>query len=262
MVDEDKVVEEQRTEEAQQAVQPERQQAPPPVPEVPQIDYSAIENLQGEVAQLRQDAQTSKKASEKLESIGKILSGEQGKSFDKEKFFNDLANDPEKTLEDFYSQRSKSETEELKSELTKIKLEREDSQALDRLKTEDPDFDNVMAHWGNVMTEDEFKKLYSGMADNPDRNDIIYYKVKARINKQNLSKKDIETKANKEAKDNINKTAKSEIPSSGGNIETKTVEDDRRDRINKARDNFDVDKVLDEVMDGDYSLLWNSRQNR
>lgn len=226
------------------------------VPPEPQFDVAAFEELKDQMAQLTQKAETSEKANQKLEEIGKILSGKEGESFNREKFLNDLAIDPEGTLGDFISKSTANQTKELKNQLRQFKLKEEDSLALQRLKTEDPDYDFVMANIGKAIPE--FKELYNSLEDNPERNDIIYYKAKARLARMGQITKETQETKNREAKETINRTAKSEVPS-GGTVETKTMEDERRERIGKARENFDTDKVIDEVLDGDWEFLMRER---
>jgi len=230
----------------------------PPAPPEPQIDPAIVESIQTEVERLKSE---SKKDKEVINKIKSAFGAEEEEKWDNEEFFKEFANNPQKALDRYYQKRSKNEKkelEELKRQLKEDRLKNEDSRQLAQIKEKDKDFDTVMSNMSKVMTQEEFNSLYKSLEENPLRNEIIYNTVKARVMQTVKTKKEIEEEAEDKAKETINKTAKTLQPT-GSSIETKTSEDEARDRINKYKENFDVDKVLDEVFDGDYAQIFKKK---
>lgn len=249
--DKDKQVEEEETNE--NPIEEETGEGTPQE-EKPQVDMEAIKTLKDEVEHLKQFAATSAEANKKLQDVANVIAGKQEKGFDRNKFLNEFAYNPEETLEKFYKERSSKELEEIKKEIKQRRVADEDKQVFARLQNEDPDYSKVISNMGKVMNREEFDQIYKSLADNPLRTEIIYSTIKDRLARRNLIKKNVETATNKKAREATLQTAKSEIPS-GGTVENKSSFDEERERITKARENFDSDAVLDMVLDGDYERL-------
>jgi hypothetical protein len=262
MVDENKVeniVEESKTAEAEQKIIPDNKETVA-VPE-PQIDPAVLDSIRGELDSIKSESKKDKEVINKIKSV--FSDNKDNAEFNEAEFVDKLVKNPLKALDEYYEKRRSSDREELeklKQEFKQTKVVDEDTRQLASIKAKDRDYDIVMANLGRVISQDEFASLHKSLEDNPMRNEIIYNTMKARVMQLEDVRKQTEENAASQAKEQINKTARTLQPT-GGSIETKTPFDDRREKISKARDKFDVDSVLDEVFDGDYSELWKRRQN-
>jgi hypothetical protein len=229
------------------------------VPE-PQIDFSVFDSMRSELEALKREKGEDREVINKIKSAFSNNEDE----FNDEKFVQEFVNNPTKALDKYLQTKTKGEREELeqlKKDLKQTKLLNEDSRQLSEIKASDSDYGMVMANVGRVINEQEFADLHERLADNPNRNEIIYNTIKARVMKLEDVKKQATENATNKAKEEINNKARTLQPISG-TFETRTPDDERRERISKAKENWDVDKVLDEVIDGDWSKLFLSRTNR
>lgn len=229
------------------------------VPE-PQIDPAIFDSIRMELDTIKGESKQNKEVINKLKNV---LNDNKEDEFNEEKFVEQFVKSPKKTLDEYLSKRTAPEREELeklKKEIKESRIVDEDSRQLDAIKSNDSDFDVVMANIGRVIDQKDFADLHKSLENNPLRNEIIYNTLKARVMKLDDVKKMTQENAAKTAKEEINRTARTLQPT-GGSIDTMTPQDERRDRIAKAKDKFDVDSVLDEIFDGDYTTLFKRRVN-
>ena len=230
------------------------------VPE-PQIDPAILESIKTELDSIKNESKKDKEVINKIKSV--FSDNKDNDEFNEAEFVDKLVKNPLKALDEYYQKRSSTEREELeklKQEFKQTKVADEDTRQLASIKSKDSDFDTVMGNMGKVISQDEFASLHKSLQDNPLRNEIIYNTIKARVMQLDDVRKQVQGNATTQAKEQINRTARTLQPT-GGSLETKTPHDERRERIAKARDSWDTDKVLDEVLDGDYTELWKRRVN-
>lgn len=229
----------------------------------PQIDPAILDSIKTELNTFRSDINETKKDREIINKLRNVLSDKDEDEFNEEKFVEQFVKNPKKTLDEYIDKKRTSEREELeklKKEFKQSKIVDEDSRQLDSIKAKDRDFEVVMSNLGKVFTQEEFASLHRSLEDNPLRNEIIYNTVKARVMELEDVRKQMQENANRTAKDEINKTARTLQPT-GGSIDARTPQDERRERIAKAKEAWDVDKVMDEIFEGDYAELFKRRPN-
>jgi len=246
MADEEKVVEEKVKEEIKETKEePIKKEE---IEEKPQFDSSAIEELKSKMAEFEEG---SKQDKIKLDNVKKVLLGEDLSADEEKKFYDKLASKPKEALEELI----KKNIEPINKKIKEQEIAGKDTASFNYLKSIYPDFDDVIKEAGKYLSKEDIEET-----DNlKNRTEIRFNLIRGRRELDLRGRKMQETSAMNKAKEEINKTAKTEVPAGGGKIETKTTEDARRERIKKYSGEWDSDKVLDEVMDGDYETILNER---
>ena len=223
MVDEPKKVEQKPEVEANPIVE----SVAPPVPEVgkpeeaaatPQADPDIVA-IKEELNELKQKTELSEEKARKFDQVSQAITGKEH-GFDKVKFFEDLAEDPEGTLDEFIS----SKTKPLKEKLKEKELKEADNLAFTNLRTKHPDFDEVINSGGKYL----YKEDIEATEDLPNRMEIRFALAKARRDAEMVTKKSEETNAMNKAKAENNKTSITERPT-GSAMETAPPEGDTLD---------------------------------
>jgi len=217
------------------------------------VDKEAMEEIQKQNAELAERVNKLSGVTKKLDDVRTAITGEESKEFDPEKFFKEFAAEPEKTLDEYYDKRSKTELEPIKKKMEERELadrERDiaeqDRAAFARLQTQDPGYLNVMKNVNTYIPEAELKELLKYK----NRTEVIYSLVKSRMGAGEVAKKMEETEATKQAKDDANKTAVTEEPS-GGKVEQETDKEKRRRSINERieKGEWKDKKIVDDAFD-------------
>jgi hypothetical protein len=218
--------------------EPETPVSAPKEPEQPPRVDPEIANLRAELEQIKQekiknDEITEEKA-KKFDEVSRAITGREPE-FDKQKFFEELANDPMGTLDKFVSDKTKTLQEEIKNQ----KLKEADDRAFANLKTKFPDFNNVLADAGKYLTKEDIEAT----ENLPNRTEIRFSLAKSRRDAMLSNKKTEETNALNEAKKISNQTSVTETPSTGAGIPTGQSE--AQEKLSKAKENFDYNKAAD-----------------
>jgi hypothetical protein len=204
-------------------------------PEVkPEIDLSAINSIKSDFENFK--TETAAKLNDsagKLNKIKEVFTGEDKETVN-EKIFKEFAENPVETIEKYSQSKNASEIKELKNIIQENQLERDDSNVLAKIKTKDSDYDIVFAEMGKYVKDDDYKKY----KNDPNRAEIFYSLAKSRMTADIEGKKVERAKANTIVKETVNKTANSEIPSSGGNSEETGDDLDRRIETVKETGNW------------------------
>lgn len=207
---------------AQEQVQEPAKQEQSRQPARPEIDLSEIHAMRSEIENLKQDTG-------KLRKIKEVFS-EEDKQADNEKFFKELAENPIETIEKITTGKASEKIERLEKQLYEKELKENDAIILSRLKSQDNDYDTVFANMSKYVNEEDFKKYQT----DPNRSEIWYSLAKQRMTADLLNKKNEQNKANTVAKNIVNQTASSEIPTNNNSADEFTNDLDRN--ISKARE--------------------------
>ncbi len=175
-----------------------------------QFDSSAVEELRGKVAEIEKRDEETKS---KLDAARKALLGEDDLSGEDKEFYSKLANKPKEAVEDLI----KKETEKLNKKFEEQQMLEKDKLAFSTLRGLYPDFEEVIKDAPLYLTKDEIEQT-NGLSN---RTEIRFNMIKARRELDLRGKKIKETGAINAAKEESNKTAKTEIPQAGGTMENK-----------------------------------------
>jgi len=203
----------------QENVEAEKTVAPAPV-----VDLSAINSMKSEFESFKNE--TNAKLSEstgKLNKIKEVFTGED-KEATNEKIFKEFAENPVETIEKYSKSKNTNEVEELRNIIYSNQLKENDSRILAGIKLKDPDFDIVSADMGKYLTDEDYNKY----VNDPKRAETFYSLAKTRMTADMEGKKVERAKANNIVKEIVNKTANSEIPTSGSNSDDNVDDLDRR----------------------------------
>ena len=203
----------------QENVEAEKTVAPAPV-----VDLSAINSMKSEFESFKNEtAAIVKDSTGKLNKIGEIFKGED-KEATNEKIFKEFAENPVETIEKYSKNKNTGEVEELRNIVYTNQLKENDTRVLANIKSKDPDYDIVFADMGKYVTNEDYKRY----ENDPNRAEIWYGLAKTRISADIEAKKVERAKANNIVKEIVNKTANSEIPTSGSNSDDNVDDLDRR----------------------------------
>lgn len=213
------------------------------------LDTAAIDELKGKMEDIEK---RSLDYESRMEKAKKAILGEDSSTKEEEDiFYKKLATMPKEAVEDLI----KKNIEPIKQEFQKREILDKDKTAFMNLRASYPDFDEVMKDAPIYLSREDMEATESL----PNRTEVRFNLIRGRREIGLRNKKMQETNSINKAKSEINKTAKTEVPAGGQVQETKTDNDARRERIEKYKGEWDSDKVLDEVMDGDYESILNDR---
>jgi len=243
LVDENTNVE---TVEQPQATEPEPE---PVVDSKPAVDFEAVNTIKQQMSGYeKQIAQQNEKLKE-LDRIKKAIVGDDlttgMNEKEKERFFQDLAENPTETIKRVQRESVSSELQEIRNWQKQQDLNRANTQTRAYLSQSDPDFTNVENNMAKYLRPEEFE-MYK---DSPDGYEILYSKAKTRMEIENKQKAQQTQTATNTAKNIANQTANSEIPVSSGGREEVVVDDLDRNiqtarsegRWNKGNELTDLD---------------------
>jgi len=228
--------------EVNKEVETEAQKQPEIPPETPQnqgVDPD-IAAIRDELNELKRNSGLDKEKARKFDEVNRAISGGDVKEFDKEKFFRDLAERPEETLDNFISEKMKPLHEKARErELTEA-----DNRAFVNLRTKFPkEFNNIIKDSAKYLTKEDIEATN----DLPDRTEIRFGLVKMRRDAQlgisSDSKKEEEVNELNEAKKISNRNSITETPSGGAGV--KDEGNELQQELGKAKKNFDDEKVAD-----------------
>jgi hypothetical protein len=203
----------------------------PPTAETPQVDPD-VAAIREELNQVKQKQELSEEKARKFDEVSQAITGKEP-GFDKDKFFQDLADDPEKTLDKFVS----SKTESLENEIKEQKLKDADTQAFNDLRSKYSDFNDVIKDASKYITKEDVE-----VTENlPNRTEIRFSLAKSRRDADMATRKSEETNAMNEAKKISNQTSVTETPSTGASIPS--AESEVLERLAKAKENRDTEEV-------------------
>ena len=228
--------EEVRVEEPREVEVPEPPREPEPV-QPPRVDPE-IASLKADLEQMKQNQLKNNELTEekarKFDEVSRAITGKEA-GFDKDKFFQNLADNPEETLNNFIADKTKTLQEELNSQ----KLRESDNRALANLRTRYSDFNEVIADASKYLTTEDIEAT----ENMPNRSEIRFSLAKSRRDATLAGKKTDETNALNEAKKTLNQTSVTETPSTGATIPTGLSE--LQENLSKAKENFDLDRAAD-----------------
>lgn len=139
----------------------------------------------------------------------------------KQEFFQSLADNPKETIKKLTQETANKDLEEIKQWKEQQDLEKANNAAISYLSQVDPDFNNVHNNMAKYLKPDEFE-FYK---NRPDGYEILYSKVKTRMDIENKQKQQQTQTATNTAKNIANQTANTEIPTSSGRTQEATVDD-------------------------------------
>ncbi len=210
------------------------------------VNYdSAIAAITAELNSIKQTSSEVKAKADKFDRVTEALTGETDKKAKAEKFFTEFAQDPDNTLKKYYGDMSKSEIEQIKSDLKDMRLKDLDAAHIKDLQANDKDFSFVWNNMSKVISEKE----YNEYKDKENRAEIYYGMAKARLAKAMNTNKEEENKQIEEAKNLANQTAVSAKPSSGVEVKNEDEYTRRQNILNEKRDKFDSEGVRDMLVE-------------
>ena len=218
MADEEKEVEEEVKEEVREAKEEPIQKED--IEEKPQFDSSAIEELKAKMAEFEEG---SKQDKIKLDSVKKVLLGEDLSADEEKKFYDKLATKPKEALEELI----KKNIEPINKKFKEQEIASKDAASFNYLRSIYSDFDDVIKEAGKYLSKEDIEQT-----DNlPNRTEIRFNLIRGRRELDLKGRKMQETTAMNKAKEEINKTAKTEAPKGGGTMEEGNVEDELSEGI-------------------------------
>lgn len=221
MADEKKVVEEKVKEEIKETEEETKQKEE--VEEKPQFDSSAIEELKSKMAEFEEG---SKQDKIKLDNVKKVLLGEDLSADEERIFYEKLATKPKEALEDLI----KKSVEPINKKFKEQEIAGKDTASFNFLRSIYPDFDDVIKDAEKYLSKEDIV----GTDSLPNRTEIRFNLIRGRRELDLRGRKMQEVSAMNKAKEEINKTAKTEVPKGGGAMESKEVEDELDEDIRSS----------------------------
>lgn len=216
MAEDEKVVEEKKTEEIKSGEKKEEiKETQKELEEKPQFDSSAIEEIREKMAEFEKKSEEDKS---KLEKAKKALLGEDESTKEDEEFYKKLATMPKEAVEDLI----KKNIEPINKKFQEQAILERDRITFTNLRNMYPDFDEVIRDASSYLTKEEIGET-EGLSN---RTEIRFNLIRGRREMDLRNKKTKEVNVMNKAKEEINKTAITEVPRGGGTMETKEVEDE------------------------------------